>query len=239
MKKLGIFLLFFLQQVAFCDNGLEISPTRILLKNSNDYGALTLENKGNTATTVQTEIVSWQRVNGKDIYQPSTDLIANPPIFKLAPETSQIVRLGLRYPQPMPQERIYRVYLMQVPAETVSLTKNTLQIYFRLGIPIYVSPAQTQLNVQWQATPQNDGHHLQLVAVNKSNVHVLIEEILLSDPKTNETVAQEENAANLFPTEQKRWSITIPGKINVAPSTVLTLTAITDQGKIVAPILMN
>src|SRR5712692_1255538 len=73
-----------------------VSPVRIALSQTHPTAILTMQNNGDQAVVVQIEVMAWSQADGKDIYTLSRDLLANPPIFTLVPQGTQIVRIGLR-----------------------------------------------------------------------------------------------------------------------------------------------
>lgn len=64
---------------------------------------------------VQLEAMAWNKAQGQDIYTPTTDLIAAPPIFTVPPGGTQIVRIGLRRAPDPQRELAYRVYFQEIP----------------------------------------------------------------------------------------------------------------------------
>src|SRR4029079_19830605 len=70
---------------------------------------------GDKATRVQRRRVPWSQADNEDRLEPTTDLLASPPIFELVPGGVQTVRLALRRPADPDRERSYRIVVSEVP----------------------------------------------------------------------------------------------------------------------------
>ena len=96
--------------------------------------AVTLRNTGLETVVIQAELMSWK---GKEVYSPTNELLVNPPIFTLKPNTTQTVRIGTTREEPPQVEQAYRLFLQEVPL-TLSKSKrnqlNGLQVALRISM---------------------------------------------------------------------------------------------------------
>jgi fimbrial chaperone protein len=89
--------------------GLEVTPTNVLLAPGQTAAALTVANHADRKVSFQIRGFAWrQDGQGNDVLDPSDALLASPPIATIEPGTSQVVRLILRQP-PQGQEATYRI----------------------------------------------------------------------------------------------------------------------------------
>src|SRR5712671_4086345 len=76
--------------------GFTVSPVRLDLAPGARATSITLSNDADRPKTVQVQAVRWTQVDGEDHYDPVTDLVVNPPVFRIAAGARQIVRAGFR-----------------------------------------------------------------------------------------------------------------------------------------------
>ena len=95
---------------------LSVAPLRLVLTPERPVGSLTMGNSEDAEVAVQAEVLAWSQEDGRDVYQPTREVLVNPAIFRLPPGGRQIVRLGLQVPAEA-RERSYRVFLRQLPRD--------------------------------------------------------------------------------------------------------------------------
>jgi len=117
-----------------------ISPNSINVPASG-RAILTVHNDHDREILYQISVLSWQVVDGVDVYQDTPDFIASQPIFELAPQGSQVVRIGLRNPVRQSVEQAYCLVIKEVPcpgsaAERMGVVNFALQYL----VPVFVVP---------------------------------------------------------------------------------------------------
>jgi fimbrial chaperone protein len=159
---------------------LGISPVRTVLTEKTPAAAITVTNLGSDSKVVQLELVRWTQQGGKDIYVPTRDLLANPPVATIGPGKAQVIRVGLNRPADDTQELAYRLYLQEVPPPPRPGFSG-LQVALRVGIPVFVAPKSVPISsvVRWKAARTRAGM-IRLTMTNEGNVHVELAEIMLS-----------------------------------------------------------
>lgn len=123
--------------------GFEISPVRFEFETGAASKVLTVNNRSATESVViQAQLLKWTQVGGEDISTPTTDLIANPPIFTIAPNSDQIVRIGPRDPtlaRHNSAELSYRILLTEIPPPP-SADFRGIGMALRVSVPIFFAP---------------------------------------------------------------------------------------------------
>ena len=130
---------------------------------------MSLENTGDAPVLVQAEVLAWSQADGKEVLTPSQDLVVSPPIFKVAPGASQIVRIGLLNRTDSAREVTYRLFLQEVPGPPRP-GEQGVNVALRLGLPVFILPkggAAPQL--AWEARPE--GGNIRLTLANSGNGH--------------------------------------------------------------------
>jgi fimbrial chaperone protein len=151
---------------------LSVSPIRVDFASGQRSVTLIVRNDGDQTTLVQTQLVAWSQADNEDRLEPTTDLLASPPIFELVPGGVQTVRLALRRPADPDRERSYRIVVSEVPGPPQpDFTGATFAL--KLSLPVFVDAATTKAVPQlaWSGAVDADGS-LVLVATNTGTKHV-------------------------------------------------------------------
>lgn len=209
---------------AVCAGSFSVSPVRATLSVSQSVGMLTVHNSGATPAVIQLEALQWSQQDGKDIYAPTRDVLATPPIFTVPPQGKQIIRVGLRGKPDASVERSYRLFLREVPPPPAA-GQQGLQIALHMSLPVFVAPlAPAKPVLTWQARHEANGQ-LRLRARNSGNSHVQITNLRLLQSDGIE-LTQKSMADYLLPGQERSWSL-MPAK---RPGATLRLQAQTDAG---------
>ena len=123
---------------------------------------------------MQVDAVSWhQDYEGEDQYEPTTEILAFPPIFTIQPGQSQLVRIGLMAPQPAELEKAYRLYFTELPPPVSEAQSTALRMRLRVGIPVFSAPlSPPQFNLRLVES-QIDDDRLRVSLHNPCNTHTL------------------------------------------------------------------
>src|SRR5205085_11971107 len=134
-----------------------VTPIRATLSAAHPVSALTVRNDGAERTVVQVDALIWTQRDGGDVYAPTKDIIATPPIFSIAPGASQVVRVGLRRDPESGRELTYRLSLQEIPPPPKADFLG-LRVALRLVIPVFVvPPSATAPRLQWRVAPAGPG----------------------------------------------------------------------------------
>lgn len=117
---------------------LSVSPLRLTFSNAAGIIALTVENNGREEALVQTETFAWKQVGGEHKLSPTDDVVAVPPVFRLAPGAQRQVRVGLTRAFTEKQEQAFRLTVTEVPT---AVTPGTVGVTVRHSLPIFVQPS--------------------------------------------------------------------------------------------------
>jgi len=136
---------------------LHVAPVRVALTAARPVASVTLGNGEEDEVAVQVDVLAWSQRDGKDVYEPTRELLVNPSIFRLAGRSQQIVRLGLQAPASADVERSYRVFFQQLPRDQALPTEPgagaRLQTLLRIGVPVFVPAAAPRHHLQWRLLP--------------------------------------------------------------------------------------
>jgi fimbrial chaperone protein len=151
-----------------------ISPIRVELSPQQRTEALTVRNEsGEKEVVVQAQAFEWTQRDGQDTLTETRDVIVTPPVFTMAANSQQIVRVAVRRAADAKRELTYRLILQEVPPEA---PKNFtgLQVALRLSLPIFIAPqSKAAPELAWSSTWLSDGS-LQVSAKNQGDLHAQI-----------------------------------------------------------------
>jgi fimbrial chaperone protein len=117
---------------------LAVSPLRLNLTSAAAITSLIIENHGQEEALVQAETYAWSQVGAEHRLTPTEDVVAMPPVFRLAPGAQRQVRVGLTRAFADRQEVSYRLTVTEIPTVT---TPGVVAVAVRHSLPIFVRPA--------------------------------------------------------------------------------------------------
>ena len=208
---------------------LAVMPVALQLDASRDRGTVRVVNQGREAVLLQADAIGWRRVDGVDLDEPTDGLVVNPPLFRIEPGATQIVRLGLRRQPASDRAATYRLLLRELPpapgsgAGTVS---GQVRVLLALRVPVYVAPPQVVRDERWEARRDGD-RHVEVRVVNAGNVHLRLDRLRLVGTDPALSIAEHRTATVLFPGEERRIRMASQAEL---PDQPLSLQASTDRG---------
>jgi fimbrial chaperone protein len=209
-----------------------ITPIRVELGAAHPHGVLTLHNDSDSPVTVQVSAVSWSQPGGQDHYESTHDLITTPPVFVIAANADQIIRVALRRDLDPTRELAYRLFFQEVPQAT-NHAFSGLQVSLRIGVPVFVAPtgAAPAAQLVWQA--HGGGGTMEIQAANRGTAHlqVIDFDLLVGSQATPVHV---KGARYVLPDNAVSWSVKLPPGID--QNAPLHIHALSDHGEISADV---
>lgn len=203
-------LLFLLLTAAAVSAGaaeLSIVPLRLDLSAGRDIAALTLTNRGAQPVIMQLSLRRWTMVDGEDVYAPTEDLIATPPVFEVQAGEKQVIRVGYRGNPPAEHELAYRLFLEQVPPDAELGEDRAVRVTLRFGVPVFVQP-ELPVNHAMEWDLESAGtDQVRLLARNVGNTHYRLTRLRLSTPDGS-SIAETEGVFYLLPGSRREWALT-------------------------------
>jgi fimbrial chaperone protein len=202
--------------------GLQVSPIRLDLGAKQRGGALTLTNTSERRKTIQVDVVAWSQNGDEDVYTPSRELLANPPLFFLEPGASQVVRIGLAAStKASSAEHPYRVFLREVP-EDKPLESSALRVVVRLGVPVFVSAPAIAPDLHWSASLQKDGSVI-VALENAGTQHVRAAQLKLLAEQASEVIGADPSLHYVLAGSRQRWQVKPTSPLAPGPARISVL----------------
>ena len=204
---LTMFTLALLAQTHVRAAGWEIDPVRIELSPQQQTAALTVKNNSDQATSIQIQAVEWSQHEGKDVYNPTKELLVSPPIFTIAPKSEQVIRVALRRQADSTKELTYRISLQELPPKQTSNFMG-VNVALRVSLPVFVQSEKgvTEPKMAWDVSrmPENQ---LKVVLRNTGDTHVQISDFALYVPGSNSPIADEAGSSYVLSGQTQEWRL--------------------------------
>ncbi|MGU7841263.1 fimbrial biogenesis chaperone [Burkholderia sp. AW33-5] len=218
-----------------------VSPVRVELSAAQRSVALTVKNESpDQPVVVQLRTAAWSQNAGDDVYASTGDLIAAPPIFTIAPGSSQVVRIGLRRAPGADRETSYRLYLQEIPPAPKPGFAG-VQIALEMSLPIFVKPAaDTAPRLRWSAAPRPAGTGmLALRVTNDGTAHAQVANLALLAPGSDRPVATHAEFAYVLPGQSRELMFKPGGGTVPAAASGMHLVGYSDAGDIDSTVAPN
>jgi len=158
-----------------------IVPLRVALDRGKRAAEVVVRNDDKAPLRMQLLAMSWhQDADGKDRYEPSDGLIYFPRALEIPPGESRLVRVGVRA-APVTREETYRLFIEQLPppAQDPSPKGATVRVLLRVGVPVFVAPAQPEHKAEVTRL-ELDGGRVRWTVANGGNVHFAADRVELT-----------------------------------------------------------
>jgi fimbrial chaperone protein len=223
---LAAFFLVLLTVPAARAQALSVLPVNVFLSPGQTATSLTVTNQGSSETAIQIRAYAWSQKDGDEQLTASDVVLLSPPLAKIAPGASQVIRIILRK-APKGQEATYRIVIDQIPPPSEA---GVVHVVLRLSIPIFARPTVRCLpDVQFHI--ENDAGQFYLVAMNAGNLHEVIRDVVLTTDDGRKLKAESKALPYILSGATRRWHIVAPDSQPLQIDT-LRLTARMSSGAI-------
>ena len=210
-----------------------IAPVTIALRPGELTTTVTVTNRGPSETAVQVRAFDWDQAGGEDRLEPTRDLLVSPPISKIGPGQTQIVRLLLKRPATA-EEGSYRIFFDDIPT---ALPANGVRVALRISVPVFAAaavPAKAQLS--WRAETGGPGEAVLSIANSGlRHAHLADLRVILADRGE----IRPQGAASLYVLSGATIHLRLAGHAaGLAPGATLRISARSEGGEIVVPVLI-
>lgn len=183
-----------------------VSPVRVELSPRQPSFALTVRNESaDEPVIIQLQPLAWSQSEGREVYAPTTEILATPPIFTIPAGGVQIIRVAARRPA-VDGEGAFRLLLKEVPGPRKPEFAG-VQIALEMNLPIFVKPQATVAPVlDWKVVRETGGR-LRLTAGNRGNAHAQVANLVLSAAGSEEPLVTVSGFAYVLPGQERGWSL--------------------------------
>jgi len=116
---------------------LRVAPISVRAAHGTNTASVRIWNDGREPLNVQVRIFRWRVEKGKDILEPTRDVVVSPPMTTLIPGTENLIRIVRTTGRPVSERESYRLIVDQLPKAAVKGKSGTISILLRHAIPVY------------------------------------------------------------------------------------------------------
>jgi fimbrial chaperone protein len=189
-----------------------VNPTKLFLSGKNKTDVLKVRNEGDAKVTLQVEGVKWsQGEDGKDIYEPTRDIIFFPKIFTIEKGKESLLRVGMKNSKSFAKEASYRIFLQEIPVSKPGETQLLLTL--RISVPVFIKPPKELKD--WALEKAELSKGLLVVRIkNNGNSHISVGRIKARglDTSGQEVFQREISGWYVLPGVERAFSVKIPRK---------------------------
>jgi len=125
---------------------LKVSPIKVFLPADGKSEVIHIKNPDPTPALVQVQAVEWVKAEDLDQAERAEEILAVPPIFEMAPNSEQVIRLAHRDSGGAAVEKAYRLLITEVPEE---VDPGGVAFAVRLNMPLFVTPKGAEPDPEW------------------------------------------------------------------------------------------
>lgn len=161
------------------NEGLDISPIRLILNNEQPSSSIKITNKKSRPISFQARVYKRIVTAEEDSLAETDELIFNPPFFKIQPQHSQVIRIGMEKGQDNKTEQLYRIFFEELPPESAT-TRAEVTVLMNLSIPVYIEPIGGAVPKALITGLVKQAPRPSLRVTNSGNAHLLIHRLSLA-----------------------------------------------------------
>ena len=201
-------------------SGLQVTPTTLSLKASQNADGLVLDNNGDDVIHAQVRVYHWTQNQAGDQLEPSRGLVISPPMTEIATGAQQMIRvIRVGGPPTNAVEDAYRLSIDELPVAANG--KPGLKFVVHYSVPIFIEPAgKAALLPQLQWSLQNDAGHASLQVSNRGNSHAQLAGIYFTDSAGKRTEIAAGLLGYVLPGSVMHWALKPPATVFTAGGTL-------------------
>ena len=207
---------------------LQVAPVLFEFPAGKAADTLTLTNEGQAELNAQVRVVRWTQIDGVEKTEPTTDIVASPPVVTVGPGGSQVVRLVRVSKKPVLGEESYRVTVDELPDKS-QLRPNEVGFTFKYSIPIFfMAELGGNSHLTWAIEKIKDTTFVS--AKNDGNRRVRIAGLTLTPAGGKDFILGKGLNGYVLSGSSMRWEL--PKTVSVGSNGPVTITARSDEGPI-------
>jgi fimbrial chaperone protein len=122
---------------------LRITPVKIEMPAGQGSTEVRVRNAEDAEAAFQVETFTWrQNERGEDVLEPTDQLVAIPPLFRIDPDAEQVVRIGHLGAPAADIETSYRLVLTELPLQKAEAGGPAVRVRLRVVLPVFIGPAE-------------------------------------------------------------------------------------------------
>jgi fimbrial chaperone protein len=201
---------------------LQVSPINLFVIAPGKAGAVSLANQSKVPVRLQIRIFRWRQLDGKEMLEPTRDVIANPPSMEIPAEQTYTVRIARIAPAPVGAEESYRLIIDELPSPIdQAAPSNGVRMLLRTSLPVFFNTKGAAPKIAWRLWTANGT--LNLEAANSGDRHIKLVGLMVEGQQGKTKFNAAGANAYVLPGSTLRYAA-MPGTVSYAPGSAVTIT---------------
>ena len=151
--------------------GIQVSPVLVNISPERGITSIRLRNERDHAASFEVDAYVWSQQDGRDVLEPTNELMVAPGVFEIDSHDEQIIRLGAQV-RNASGERAYRIVLRELPRPRAN--GAVLGFTLEMSLPVFVASADAAPNLEarlanGELTLANSGDaHIQIAGIDNN-----------------------------------------------------------------------
>lgn len=228
LSFLAILIVFLFPVSDLKASSIRVTPVRLQLLENQKITSFEITNEADEPLTAQLHVVKWTQHEGKDVHEKTKDILITPPIVKIAPHETQLVRVGLLIPRDPKKGGTYRVVINEVQ-EPSDVPFQGIKTILEIRVPLLVSPLIPSLPSAVVSAHHSDKKEIKVKLLNKGLSHLVLHTIILKKEGEEKPLVEKTIYDYVIPFQSKEWSLDVPESFK---GNTIHILVKTDQGDI-------
>ncbi len=213
---------------------LHISPVTLEMTSSQSAVGLTLSNPGERALTAQVRLFAWNQSGGTDQLLAQQTLVVSPPIVRIAPGETQLVRVVRPASAAGAPEQAYRLLIDEIPEPADAVNEGTVDIRLRYSVPRFLRDSATPLSPRLHWSLRRHDGLLFLGAWNEGRTRAQLSTVRLLLPDGSSRSVAEGLLGYALAGAGREWPL--PATIDLGAGRDLRVQALVNREPVEAPV---
>jgi len=213
--------------VAHSQAAMRVQPLTVDVVSPSQASAVTLQNNGKEDLSLQMRVFKWSQVDGRDHLEPTTEVVASPPVARIPPGSNYTIRLARTAgPVAAGQEASYRLWVDELPPAVLLRDEGgQVDVRLRFDLPVFFRGEGTSPAVSWDV--RQSGSEVVVEATNSGSSRARIQGLEVHSGTDSLSFGQGLNGYVLA-SSSRRWTATAGS--NVQAFADGTATVVTGDG---------
>ena len=158
---------------------LQVAPVIVDVPAPGATGTITLRNEGLKPIDAQVRVFKWTQKDGREVLEPTRDVVASPPMVKLGSRSDYTVRIVRLSKAPVGGEEAYRLVVDELP-DPARTRNGSVTVVLRHSVPVFFAPADgDRPRISWKTEVR--GGQLLVSAENAGGRRIRFANMSVSD----------------------------------------------------------
>jgi len=205
---------------------LQVAPVLLDLPAPATTATITLRNTDVEPITAQLRVFRWTQENGEERLEPTSDVVASPPVVDLRSRQDYTMRVIRVSGRPLGKEEAYRLVIDELPKPR--RVAGTVALVMRHVVPVFFAgKSASAAAIAWSASRHGKG--LTLAAVNSGDTRVRLATVTLRDSSGAVLSAGKGLLGYSLGRSSMQWTIATPARSAKAGASV-AISGMTETG---------